>query len=94
MFFSRGERDLDALLLRQAGVDHGAQTFVLRGRDAAGPPVDDQSVLERGEVAAGDDVVPPDLDPGAQGFQDAAPELVSERVVAEEGRGGPVRSRA
>ncbi len=54
------------------------------GRDAAGPAVRDQSRLERGEIAAGDDVVPSDLDPGSEGLQDAAPELVSQRVVAEQ----------
>ena len=48
----------------------------------------DEPVLDRGEVAPGHEVVPADLDPGAQGLEDAPAELVLERIVAEEGQVG------
>ena len=88
MLLAREDPDLDPVAPGKAGIQVGADADVLLGRDAAGPAVDDEAAPDRGEIAAGDEVVPADLDAGAQGLEDAAAELVAERVVAEEGEMG------
>ena len=55
------------------------------GRDPAGPPVGDAAGrIERAEVPPRGDVARPEVEVDPQGFEDAAPHRVAERLVAEE----------
>ena len=88
VLFSGEETDGDPGRRLELRVQPGAQLLVLGGRDAAGPAVDDQPVFESGIVAPGDEVVIPDLDSRTQGLEDAPSELVTERIIAEQGEVG------
>ena len=55
------------------------------GRDPAGPPVGDAAGrIERAEVPPRGDVARPEVEVDPQGLEDAAPDGVAERLVAEE----------
>ena len=86
MLFAREDPDLEPLALGEMGVEILADPDVLLGRDAAGPAVGDEAVPDRGEIAAGDEIVPADLDPRAQGLEDAPAELILQGVIAKEGQ--------
>ena len=94
MLFAREDPDLEPVALGEMGVEILADPDVLLGRDAAGPAVGDEAVPDRGEVAAGDEVVPADLDARAQGLEDAPAELVFKRIVAEKGQVRRAAARA
>jgi len=71
VLFPGEETDADPRRRLELRVQPGAELLVLGSRDAAGATVNDQPVLEGGIVAPGDEVVLPDFDARAEGFEDA-----------------------
>jgi hypothetical protein len=83
VLFSWIESDREARLWLESLVHLAAKLGVLGRRNPAGSPVDDEAVFQGGIISPGHQVIFPDLDPRTQRLQDAAAELVAERVIAE-----------